>query len=49
MVDFIPYFAAFITVLFGVGFGYALLNFGKGDFDKYNPKPGQDPSTKTDL
>lgn len=25
MIDFIPYFAGIITVLFGVGFGYALI------------------------
>lgn len=29
MVDFIPYFAGFITVLFGIAFGLSLINANK--------------------
>jgi hypothetical protein len=29
MTDFIPYFAGLITILFGVGFGYAIISVGK--------------------
>ncbi len=29
MIDFIPYFAGIITLLFGIGFAYALWNMGK--------------------
>jgi hypothetical protein len=31
MVDFIPYFAGFITVLFGIAFGFSLINANKND------------------
>jgi len=31
MVDLIPYFAGLITLLFGVGFYYALSSTGKND------------------
>ena len=31
MVNFIPYFAGFITVLFGIGFGLSLINANKKD------------------
>jgi len=26
MIDFVPYFAGFITLLFGFGFGYAVIS-----------------------
>jgi hypothetical protein len=29
MIDFIPYFAGLITLIFGIGFGYSLYNAGK--------------------
>ncbi len=29
MTDIIPYFAGLITILFGVGFGYAIIKFGE--------------------
>ena len=29
MIEFIPYFAGLITLLFGIGFGYTLWSFGK--------------------
>jgi|TARA_B110000914_G_scaffold221466_1_gene233295 hypothetical protein len=29
MIDFVPYFAGLITLLFGVGFGYAIIIPGK--------------------
>jgi hypothetical protein len=29
MTDLIPYFAGLITILFGVGFGYAIITIGK--------------------
>lgn len=31
MVDYIPYFAGFITVLFGIAFGLSLINANKKD------------------
>ena len=31
MIDFIPYFAGLITLLFGVGFAYALISSGGKD------------------
>ncbi len=31
MIDFMPYFAAIITVMFGVGFGYAITYGGEKD------------------
>jgi len=34
MVDFIPYFAGLITLLFGAGFAYALNNSGSKDKEK---------------
>ncbi|MBG6111260.1 hypothetical protein IWX84_002144 [Flavobacterium sp. CG_9.10] len=34
MINFIPYFAAIITVLFGIGFAYALTSKGKNDDNK---------------
>ncbi len=34
MIDFIPYFAGIITILFGIGFAYALWNIGKKDYQK---------------
>jgi hypothetical protein len=29
MTEIIPYFAGLITILFGVGFGYAIISVGK--------------------
>jgi|TARA_B110000967_G_scaffold84053_1_gene86602 hypothetical protein len=29
MTEIVPYFAGLITILFGVGFGYAIVTFGK--------------------
>lgn len=29
MIEFIPYFAGLVTILFGIGFGLALREFGK--------------------
>jgi hypothetical protein len=29
MTDLIPYFAGLITILFGVGFGYAIITIGE--------------------
>ncbi len=34
MIDFIPYFAGIITLLFGVGFYYAITSTGKKDKKK---------------
>lgn len=31
MINFIPYFAGFITVLFGIAFGLSLINANKKD------------------
>lgn len=31
MIDFIPYFAGIITILFGAGFAYAIRGIGKKD------------------
>ncbi len=29
MIDFIPYFAGIVTILFGIGFGYAIKDAAK--------------------
>lgn len=34
MIDFIPYFAGLITLLFGIGFAFSLRSFGKKDLKK---------------
>lgn len=34
MIDFVPYFAGFITLLFGFGFGYAVISPNKNKPNK---------------
>ncbi len=34
MIDFIPYFAGFITLLFGIAFGLSIINANKINNDK---------------
>ena len=34
MIDFIPYFAGLITLLFGIGFGYAIICLNRNEEKK---------------